>query len=430
MLVACDRLVNPPFYLDTLVQVLKGETVEHGAGKPYGPDNEARAFIDAFISVFEVMTGLGLTMIFSIPLLMLCSLLYDMEARRDAALAAAAQLEWAQTELAAQQQALLLEREREHEQEGDAAERGGAAPAPAPAPASVPRRSGSGWLRRTLVESVTWAELAGYAVFCLVYAVDNYVIVTAQGDDFFTAKNASFPDYGFKANTLGETIERYFILPGGLPSPFGSASYPVMPWIALTSLGIGMGFSLRKDTGATIHRMGVMSLLFLGAFLLVRLFGGAVGNYRGLPRGDGQREGFLHVNKPLAFFILCKYPPSLAFTLLFLGTDIGIMWLMFESMSYYPFHRAGVPLGWRKLAQFLWDTLNIYGQVPLVFYLVHFWLLGPASAIAAVFTDNFRVPLWACTLIWLTVLAVLRPICQRYGAFKATTPKDSLWRYL
>jgi hypothetical protein len=68
--------------------------------------------------------------------------------------------------------------------------------------------------------------------------------------------------------------------------------------------------------------------------------------------------------------------------------------------------------------------------VPLAFYIGHFLILGSASAIACAFTDDFKVSLPVCVVIWIALLAVLRPLCQRYGAFKLTTAKDSFWRLL
>lgn len=294
--------------------------------------------------------------------------------------------------------------------------------------------------QRSSVFRPATAEVVSYFLFLSIFAISDAYIVHAQGDDFYLSEPAgvlAFPDGEFKPTTFMQTLARFIIVPGNLPGIFGRAAYPVVPWIGLTSLGIGVGFSLRRHTAATIGRIGLMSVVFLSLFVLVRCFGGAAGNLRGLPRGDGQRAPGLeaqHVDKPLAFFIMAKYPPSLAFALLYVGIDLAFIFAFFKATAVFPVdptsgrtaaHRAAL-----KAAQFMWDSFLIFGQVPLFFYVCHFWLLGVLSGIAAIFTDDPKVYIQVCVPIWIAVLAVLRPLCFRYGAFKRTTPRNSFWRYI
>ena len=46
--------------------------------------------------------------------------------------------------------------------------------------------------------------------------------------------------------------------------------------------------------------------------------GGRVGNFRGMPVDQ-------HATAPLFFFVICKYPPSLAYALLTLGVDMSLL---------------------------------------------------------------------------------------------------------
>merc|ERR1712194_826017 len=108
---------------------------------------------------------------------------------------------------------------------------------------------------------------------------------------------------------------------------------------------------------------------------------------------------------------MSKYPPSLAFTLFYLGLDMAILVFFFKMSKYFPLAASGGPLP--KLAQFLWDTFHIYGQVPLYFYVLHFWFLGISSGVAAFITTDFKLNLAWCVPIWWTVLSILRPLCKR-----------------
>ena len=94
--------------------------------------------------------------------------------------------------------------------------------------------------------------------------------------------------------------------------------------------------------------MGRMGAAFLALFVLVRSLGGPVGNLRGWPRGEHD-EG-----AALEWFMLCKYPPDLAFASATLGVDLALIWAL---------DRVQDPESKRWCAPLL-----AFGRTPLFFY--------------------------------------------------------------
>ena len=197
----------------------------------------------------------------------------------------------------------------------------------------------------------------------------------------------------------GETLSvatRLLLVPGRT-SPI-VVLYPVIPWAGVTLLGMAYAHLLAGE-GRARRRTVLIGSVSLALFLLLRLFGG-FGNTRPVDTSDW-----------IGFFSLTKYPPSLTFVLLTLGLDLLILALFSGSTG----KAAGIRL------------LEVYGRTPLLFYLVHLYLyalmgryLAPADGTS----------LAAMYLYWAAGVAVLYPLCRRYGAFKRATAAGSVWRLL
>ena len=166
--------------------------------------------------------------------------------------------------------------------------------------------------------------------------------------------------------------------------------YPVLPWLAGAAAGMCFGHWWKSNpSGPRVLLLG-MALLLAGVAL--RAVGGW-GNIRP-PRDVGRIEFLNNV----------KYPPSLVFWLLSLGTNLSLLALFTRLPARNP--------------------LIVFGQTPLFFYLAHLYLL---TALAFAF---FRQPvsLEPSYLVWAAVVAALYPACVWYRGFKISKPPESLWR--
>lgn len=194
--------------------------------------------------------------------------------------------------------------------------------------------------------------------------------------------------------------------------------YPLIPWVGVMALGFGLGELYTKE--AAVRRrvtlwLGVAVTL---AFVLVR----AINVYGDPEPWSAQRDPLFTV---LSFLNCEKYPPSLAYLLMTLG----------------PILLALAALERWKVPELALRPLEIYGRVPLFFYVAHVYLLrwpGIGLAYARWGMDAFAPPpeghagapewpLWSAYLAWIVALAILLPVCRWYGAMKERRAKTSWW---
>jgi uncharacterized membrane protein len=176
-------------------------------------------------------------------------------------------------------------------------------------------------------------------------------------------------------------------------------NYPVLPWLELVVLGLAFGRWLASSPYRAYWRALVGGAACLAAFAVVRYLGG-FGNLR--PRMSDTWIDFLN---PV------KYPPSIAFTMLTLGVDLILLWVLAQARP-----RA------RKVLQ----PLAVYGRAPLLFYVAHLlvylvmaYLLTPQGTSIPV-----MLPLW------LLGLLILYPLCRWYVRLKRRQPASSPLRLL
>lgn len=186
-----------------------------------------------------------------------------------------------------------------------------------------------------------------------------------------------------------------FLLAPGL-SQRVLATYPVIPWLAVAAFGMYCGH-LWQHRPALRTRVGWLGGGLILLALTLRLAGGW-GNI--VPPRDHTWIEFLNN---------VKYPPSLVFWTLAIGLNL----LLLAALQR-------VPTIWLARR----SPLLVFGQTPLFFYLLHFyvlfgldWTLFPTAA-----------PLPVIYPVWLLLLALMYPLCLRYRDFKLQTPQESLWR--
>jgi uncharacterized membrane protein len=202
--------------------------------------------------------------------------------------------------------------------------------------------------------------------------------------------------------------------PGPLPldGHVVMAGYPLVPWIGVMGLGYGLGkVCLLEPERRRVLLMRIGAGM-TAAFVVVR----AINIYGNPTAWSVQRSAVFTV---LSFLNCTKYPPSLDFLLMTLGPALMLTaWL-----DPRPLART--------------NPLLVYGRTPMFYYLVHFFLIHAAAAIAdwaltgrtVLFShapasmgtsalDPYGYPLWVCYLVWIAVVAALYPACRWYGDLK------------
>jgi uncharacterized membrane protein len=190
-------------------------------------------------------------------------------------------------------------------------------------------------------------------------------------------------------------LELLFIFSGGDLSLW--SNYPILPWLELVTFGLVFGYWLDEDSKQAFNRGLWLGIVFLFAFILLRLLD-SFGNIR--PRAGDSWIDFLNV---------VKYPPSMVFTLLTTGMNLIILWL-FSKLA--------------KARSIILESLAVFGQAPLFFYILHLFLY---AALGYLFAPS-GTSIIAMYPYWLLGLILLYPLCLWYGRFKQRKALTSLWR--
>ncbi len=180
-------------------------------------------------------------------------------------------------------------------------------------------------------------------------------------------------------------------------------SYPVLPWIGVIALGYAAGPWFAPATNPALRRRrllawGVGALL---AFVLLR-----AGNFYG--QAQHWSMGSDDLQTAMSFLNVTKYPPSLLFLLLTLGTGMLLLaWLERRA--------GGGPQRW----------LAVFGAAPMFFYVLHLYVLKLLYLACVQVWGLNQGTLFGLSQIWAmwaitAVLAVaLWPAVRWFAALKA-----------
>lgn len=198
--------------------------------------------------------------------------------------------------------------------------------------------------------------------------------------------------------------------------------YPLIPWLGIMLLGFAAGRLFEQPATSRRRQLWQLGLGALGLFLALRFL-----NLYGDPAPwSVQKSGLLTV---LSFLNVSKYPPSLLYT----AVTIGLALLILAAAD--------------GASNALTRLLTVYGQVPMFYYLIHWYLvhlfmLAMSFAQGYTWADvpsgplNFGRPegagisLGGVYGVWLALVAVLYPLCRWYGRYKAAHPEVTWLRYL
>lgn len=223
-----------------------------------------------------------------------------------------------------------------------------------------------------------------------------------------------------------KTILSPFFAPGAFPigpERMFLMGYPPIPWLGILLIGFSAGKLYMEREAAHQRKLLLKAgMVSLALFLLLRFINLYGDNSPWLPQKNS-------LYTFLSFINVTKYPPSLQFSLLFLG-------LMFLTLALL----HSIKNKWTEI-------LSVYGRVPLFYFLIHWYLIHPLLFLIILlqgyrssemeFGFNFGRPkggggveLWAVYLIWLGVVVSLYPVCKWFGRYKAQHQEKKWLRFL
>lgn len=192
--------------------------------------------------------------------------------------------------------------------------------------------------------------------------------------------------------------------------------YAFLPWLGVMILGYCFGKVYAKNFDAMRRRRILLGLgaALIALFIIIRLVKGYGDPF---PMSQQPRGTIFTI---LSFFNVNKYPPSLAFLAMTLGTGMFLLVLL-ENIQ-------------NKVTAFF----RVYGRVPMVYYILHLYLIHAVAVVVffaqgfstseIITKDNpflFKPPGFGFGLagvyaVWLFVFLSLYPLCKRYDRYKST----------
>jgi uncharacterized membrane protein len=198
--------------------------------------------------------------------------------------------------------------------------------------------------------------------------------------------------------------------------------YPVIPWIAIMSLGYYFGFYYDNNFDSQVrkkmfNRIGIIAIIL---FLILR--------YTNFYGDANHFTKFGSVTKDIiSFFNPTKYPPSLQYTLMTLGAAFVLL--------------ANI----EKLKGKVVDFFCTFGRVPFFYYIIHLYLIHLLAMIFAQLSGfgwksmllptwisfspglkGYGFSLWVVYLVWAGVIVALYPLCVKYDKYKQAH-KEKWW---
>lgn len=207
--------------------------------------------------------------------------------------------------------------------------------------------------------------------------------------------------------------------PGGR---FLVVGYPLIPWLGILLVGFAAGPWCHQTVAERVKRFTYTGAFLLLGWLILRGFNTLADP---APWSVQTKPGFT----VLSFLNVSKYPPSLLFCLL----TLGVMFLLLAAAE--------------RIRGKFGEILQVYGKVPMGYYIVHWYLLHPIMFgilwLQGFGWSDFRfgfsmgrpeatngLGLPGTYAIWIGVVLLLYPFCRWYGKYKSAHPEKWFLRYL
>ncbi|MEK8179836.1 heparan-alpha-glucosaminide N-acetyltransferase domain-containing protein [Flavobacterium buctense] len=198
--------------------------------------------------------------------------------------------------------------------------------------------------------------------------------------------------------------------------------YPIIPWIAVMALGYYFGSFYDKSFEVVKRKklFNLIGILAIITFIILRftnLYGDPV-----------LFKDYETITKDLiSFFNPSKYPPSLLYLLMTLGTTLLIL--------------ANTEKIKGKVVAFF----STFGRVPFFYYIIHIYLIHLIALLFAELSGfgwrimilqdwvtespslkGYGFPLWVVYSVWILVIILLYPLCKKFDTYKQSH-KEKWW---
>lgn len=195
-------------------------------------------------------------------------------------------------------------------------------------------------------------------------------------------------------------------------------AYPLIPWIGVMAAGYVLGVVYEWEAEKRRKFLLRLGLILLALFVIIRAI-----NIYGDPQNWATQPSFVFT--VLSFLNTTKYPPSLLFLLMTLGTSLLILGFSDAVKKDNLINRILITFGRVPLFYFILQMFFAHGMGVLLNYLAgknidYFFLNFPASATNVPPDAGFS--LWVTYAVWISGLIILYPICHWYEKVKRNHP--------
>ncbi len=195
--------------------------------------------------------------------------------------------------------------------------------------------------------------------------------------------------------------------------------YAFVPWLGVMMMGYCFGKLFAPGVNAAWRKTkllqisGTLLLLFV-VLRFINIYGDPL-PWSTQPRGA--------VYTFLSFLNINKYPPSLLFLCVTIGSGILFLALIEKTQNRFT------------------SVMNVYGRVPMLYYILHFYIIHTLVVIVFYLQgfgnkdivtpgvpfffkpNDLGFNLWGVYAVWIFVVAVLYPVCKKYNQYKSTHKK-------
>jgi uncharacterized membrane protein len=255
-----------------------------------------------------------------------------------------------------------------------------------------------------LFMQVIWAIGASMVVLALIVSWPRWVIgIVAVG----VIATHNLLD-GIQPEAFGDWAPLWNLLHVQGPLSHAFVLYPLIPWVAVMALGFWAGAAFELEASARRRVLWASGVAALSLFVVLRAI-----NLYGDPHPWEIQSNVLLT--ALSFIKVHKYPPSLMYLLIMLGTACILLAEL------------------ERVKGTLRRVLVVFGRVPLFVYVLHIVFAHLAAGLLALvlgFGDAlltnvfiYKPAGWGFGLFgvyaaWLLIIIGLYPACRWYGALK------------